>query len=459
MTTPRHPTRHHAPARWRPTLFGRRGTTPATVLAAGLAGVLALALTAPATGRTTAAGSAGAAAKPAADPQVVRDWNATAVATIVTDAVKGPSEAYVYFAFTQLAIYNAVQGITHDYRLYHWNAHAPYGASPEAAAAAAAHRLLLTYFPASQARLDTALTTSLANVPDGPAEDRGVAFGVRAADRIVALRADDGRNGPLQFTMPEAPGVWRPTTEPPATPVPFFDPWLSQMKPLVIKAPDQFRPGPPPELTSTQYANELNEVKALGALTGSTRTAEQTKTAQFFSDIGVGGLQAALRDLLARRGFDISRAAQIMAAVDVSVSDAVVSTWDAKFHYGFWRPVTAIRLADTDGNPATDPDPTWTSFIPTPPYPDYTSGLNAFVGATSRALARVLHTQRIDLFITSIAAAQTRHYPYTGRINRDAIDARVWSGLHFRTADLVGNHRAQRVATYVVRHAFQPTSD
>ena len=441
MTT----TRDHTSSRWRrPAVLGR-GAAPAAVVAAGLAAVLALAPTVPPAGAAKAA--------PAADPRVVADWNATAVATIVTDAAKGPAEAYVYFGFTQLAIYNAVEGITGDYQLYRWTADAPAGASPEAAAAAAAHRLLMTYFPASQGRLDAALTASLANVPDGASQDLGVAFGIEAADHIVALRVNDGRNAPLQFTMPVGPGVWRPTADPP---VPFFDPWLSQMQPLVMRAPDQFRPGPPPALTSTQYAKEFNEVKALGAATGSTRTPEQTKTAQFYSDIGVGGLQAAVRDLLTRHGFDISQAAQIFAAVDVSVSDAVVSIWDAKFHYGFWRPVTAIRMADTDENPATQPDPTWTSFIPTPPYPDYTSGLNAFVGATSRALARVLHTNNIDLFITSAAAGQTRHYTSIGPINHDAIDARVWSGLHFRAADVLGNHRAQAVATYVVRHAFQP---
>jgi hypothetical protein len=438
-------TRDHTSSRWhRTAVRGRRGAAPGAVVATGLAAVLALAPTVP-----PAAGVV-----PAADPRVVADWNATAVATIVTDAAKGPAEAYVYFGFTQLAIYNAVEGITGDYRLYRWKADAPAGASPEAAAAAAAHRLLITYFPASQGRLDAALTASLANVPDGASQDLGVAFGIEAAEHVVALRANDGRNAPLQFTTPVGPGVWRPTADPP---VPFFDPWLSQMQPLVMRTPDQFRPGPPPALTSTQYAKEFNEVKTLGAATGSTRTPEQTKTAQFYSDIGVGGLQAAVRDLLTRHGFDISQAAQIFAAVDVSVSDAVVSIWDAKFHYGFWRPVTAIRLADTDENPATQPDPTWTSFIPTPPYPDYTSGLNAFVGATSRALARVLDTNNIDLFITSAAAGQTRHYTSIGPINHDAIDARVWSGLHFRTADVLGNHRAQAVATYVVRHAFQPT--
>src|SRR5262245_40866282 len=238
MTT----TRDHTSSRWRrPAVRGRPGAAPGAVVAAGLAAVLALAPTVP-----PAAG-----AVPAADPRVVADWNATAVATIVTDAAKGPAEAYVYFGFTQLAIYNAVEGITGDYRLYRWNADAPEGASPEAAAAAAAHRLLITYFPASQGRLDAALTASLANVPDGASQDLGAAFGIEAADHIVALRADDGRNAPLQFTTPVGPGVWRPTADPP---VPFFDPWLSQMQPLVMRTPDQFRPGPPPALTSTQYA-------------------------------------------------------------------------------------------------------------------------------------------------------------------------------------------------------------
>jgi len=441
----------HSQATRRPGVFaGRSGKGLSIVVASGL--TASALLLAPGTRADGQPGND----PPAANPQVIADWNATAVATIATDAAKGPAEAYVYFAFAQLAMYNAAVGITGDYEQYRWRRRGPTGASPEAAAAAAGHELLMTYFPASQARLDSALAASLGNVPDGPAEDLGVAFGIAAADRIVDLRANDGRNAPLEFTMPVGPGVWRPTADPP---VPFFAPWLSQLQPLVMKSPDQFRPGPPPRLSSRQYAREFNEVKALGSATSTQRTPEQTQTARFFSDTGVGGLQASLRDLVIRHGMSISEAARLMAAADVSVADAVISTWDAKFHYGFWRPVTAIRLADTDGNAATSPDGAWTSFIPTPPYPDYTSGLNAFVGATSRAVARVLHTDRIDMFITSAAAAETRHYAYVDPINQDAIDARVWSGLHFRTADLVGNHRAQRIAEYVVSHAFRPIDD
>jgi hypothetical protein len=441
---------HNIASRGPGVFAGRRGKGVAIAAATGLS-ASALLLT-----PDTAAEGQQSNGPPTAEAQVIADWNATAVATIAGDAAKGPAEAYVYFAFTQLAVYNAVVGITGDYEQYRWRRRAPSGASPEAAAAAAGHELLMTYFPASQARLDAALTASLANVPDGPAEDRGVAYGVAAADRIVDLRADDGRNAPLEFTMPVGPGVWRPTSDPP---VPFFAPWISQLEPFVMKSPDQFRPGPPPSLSSRQYARELNEVKALGSATSTQRTPEQTKTALFFSDTGVVGLQAALRDLVVRHGMSIGEAAHLLVAADVSVADAAISTWDVKFHYGFWRPVTAIRLADTDGNPATSPDTGWTSLIANPPYPDYTSGLNAFVGAMSRAVARVLDTSRIDLFITSAAAGETRHYPWIGPINQDAIDARVWGGIHFRSADAVGNQRGQQIARYVVSHAFQPTED
>ena len=215
-------------------------------------------------------------------------------------------------------------------------------------------------------------------------------------------------------------------------------------------------PGRPQALTSTRYAREFNEVKRLGSATSAQRSHKQTQAALFFSDIGVGGLQAALRDLVTRHDLDISASARLLAFANVAASDGFVSTWDTKFHYGFWRPVTAIRLAGTDGNLATHQDPTWTPLIASPPYPDYTSGLNTAVGAISRAVAHVLGNNRVDLVITSAAAGETRHYRFADRLNREAIDARVWSGLHFRTADVVGNHRAQRVATYVFDHAFRP---
>ena len=266
-------------------------------------------------------------------------------------------------------------------------------------------------------------------------------FGKRAAQRIIDLRADDGRYAPLEFTKPVGPGVWRPTAEQAVPFAPFSTTWMAELEPLVLADAEQFRPGPPPAMTSARYARQYNEVKDLGRATESTRTPRQTKTALFFSDIGVGGLQAALRDLATRREMNISDSARLLAVANVAAADGFVSAWDAKFHYGFWRPSTAIQLGDTDGNDATDPDPTWKPLILNPPYPDYTSGLNTAVGAISRSVARVLGTNRIDLFITSTAAGQTRHYRFAGPLNRAAINARIWSGLHFRSADVVGNHR------------------
>jgi vanadium-dependent haloperoxidase-like protein len=395
---------------------------------------------------------------PAADPAVITFWNETAVATIVTDAGKANAEAFLWYAFEQAAVYNAVVGITGRYELYNWNTRGPKWASPEAAAAAAAHRVLSTYFPASQTRLDTALADSLLQIPDGHAKEQGVRYGEKAADRIIELRVDDGRFADVPFDVPLEPGVWRPT--PPGF-APFFDPWLSQVRPLLLTSPSQFRPSEPPALTSDTYTEEFQEVMDYGVATDSLRTPEQTETAFFFSDIGIGPLQASLRDLVTRRHMDISDAARLFAAVDMSLADAIGAIWDSKFHFGFWRPVTAIQLADDDGNPETDGDADWLPLIATPPYPDYASGLSGVIGALSRTLSRLLGDGRVDLNITSAAAGLpgpplTRHYEFAADLNRDVVDARVWSGIHFRTADVVGSAIGTQVGDWAMDHYFQP---
>jgi hypothetical protein len=397
------------------------------------------------------AGPLAAAARPAADPAVITTWNAVAVDVIVVDAGKANAEAFLWYAFTQLAVYNAVVGITGRYEPYMWDPYDPGKASPEAAAATAAFQVLLYYFPASEAKLQTAYDASLAGIPDGDAKTNGVAFGEQAADRLIELRTDDGRGDPdVQFTEPEAPGVWRPT---PPSLTPFFDPWLAEMRPLLLESNSQFRPGPPPEMTSDRYKEEFREVKRLGSLTSTARGSHQTETALFFSDTAVGPLQGGLRDLVTRHGMDISESAHLFAAVDSSIADAVGTVWDSKLHYGFWRPITAIQLADTDGNPGTGKDAAWAPFLATPPYPDYPSGLTSVMGATARALTHVLGTESIDLYVTSTAAGVTRHFD-ADKLNRQAVNARVWSGIHFRTADEVGNTTARRVANYALNHYF-----
>jgi hypothetical protein len=393
---------------------------------------------------------------PAADPAAVTDWHQIAVATITGPAPAGAgknnAEAFLWFAFVQAAVHNAVNGITGDFDLYEWRAHGPRRASPEAAAAAAAHRVLRTYFgdnPTIAANLDAALETSLAGIPNGTAERQGVRFGERAADHIIRLRADDGRFAPITFDVAPAAGVWRPT--PPAN-LPFFDPWLGFVDPLVVRSLRQFGPGPPPPISSDLYVEEFEEVRDYGVRTGSLRTPEQTETALFFSDAGIVPLQTAVRDLVIRRDLDISRSARLLAAVELATADAIGTVWRAKFRYGWWRPITAIREADTDGNPATAGVPGWEPLIVTPPYPDWPSGLTSVVGATSTVLSRLDRSGRVDLDITSAAAGVTRHYEDARTFIRDAIDARVLSGIHFRTADEAGARIGIRTASWTLDH-------
>ncbi len=392
----------------------------------------------------------------AADPAVIPFWNAVAVDVIVTDAGKANAEAFLWFAFEQAAVYNAVVGITERYEPYKWDPDPPEVASPEAAAATAAFRVLLEYFPASEARLNTAYETSLDGIPDGDPKQGGIRFGERAAARIIRLRTDDGRFADVPFETPLAPGVWRPT---PPTFTPFFDPWLAKMRPLLLRSNSQFRPHGPPALTSKRYTKDFKEVKELGSLTGSGRTPAQTETALFFSDIGVGALQAALRDLVTRREMNISDAARLFAATDLSIADGIGVSWDCKLRFGFWRPITAIHRARRDDNPHTAADADWEPLITNPPYPEYPSGLASALGAASRALAGVLGTNRIDLRITSVAAGVTRHYEFAGQLNRDVVDARVWSGVHFRTADVVGSAMGKKVGDYALDHYFQRIGD
>ena len=411
--------------------------------------------------------AAGAQPPAAADPAVIRDWDAIAVSTIAGPAPSGAGkanvEAFLWFPFVQAAVYNAVNGITGEYELYKWNAKAPKGASPQAAAAAAAHGVLMEYFgtndfvnsEAIAANLNAALATSLGQIPDGVREQQGIRYGKRAAGRLVELREDDGRFAPIVFDMPLAAGVWRPT--PPAL-APFFDPWLGQVEPFVLDSPSQFRPGPPPAISSALYVEEFEEVRDYGANVGSLRTAAQTETARFFSDITIGPLHAGLRDLVTRRGLDISDSARLFAAVDLSMADAAIAVWDGKFHYGWWRPITAIREADTDGNPNTTGVPGWTPFLVTPPYPDWPSGLNGVIGAASTALSQLNADGRVDLNLTSAAAGVTRHYDFAADIQRDAVDARVFSGIHFRTADEVAFVMGAQVANWALDHHFAPAN-
>jgi len=405
---------------------------------------------------TLATGTATAAAAPAGaagDPTVISDWNAIAVTTLAGDTTKTPVEAILYMAFVQAAVYDAVVGVKGRYEPYRFHAHAPHQTSAQAAAAAAAHRVLVTYSPYAQATLDTAYAASLAKLPDGKAKTRGIDFGTRAADNLIRLRANDGRNAPILFTQAPAPGIWRPT--PPAF-APMVAPWLGFVTPLLVHSPTQFAPPPPPALTSARYSRDFNEVKALGSATSTARTPAQTDTALFYSGLANVQFQAMLRDQVTVRDLDLVDAARMLAAADMSAADTIISVWHTKYVDGTWRPDTAINLADTDDNPATDPDRSWAPLRPDPAYPEYPSGYNGFAAAVSRGLEKVFHTRRLQLTVTSTAVPDVRHYNTGRALRQDVVDGRMWLGVHFRFADTAARDMGLRLTDWTLDHYFQP---
>jgi len=389
------------------------------------------------------------AAQPAgeADPAVITNWNRVAAQT-----VPGNPASFLNYAFVHLAMYNAVVGITREYELYEWNVKGPPKASPEAAAAVAAHRVLMANFggsPTVAATLDAELAASLAGVSDGVRKNQGIKYGLRAADRIIALRTGDGRFAAVTVPVADAAGEWRPT--PPGNAA-FAVPWLGGVKPLVLNSLSQFDQGPPPAIGTDLYRTELEEVRLDGALNSATRTAEEEVTARYFADIPFAPMEAGLRDLVTRYGLDISDSARLMAATNASVADALGTAWNGKLKYLWWRPISAIHEAHDDGDPATIPDTTWAPLITTPPYPDWPSGLCAVVGAISTSLQRI--TGQVDLNMVSPSQG-LRHFSSKAEIDQQCVDARVWSGIHFRTTDKVAVVIGTSAANWALDHYFE----
>ncbi len=400
-----------------------------------------------------AAGAATLTRAPAGDPAVVSDWNAIAVTTLVGDTTKQLAEDILYMGFVQAAVYNAVVGVDGRYAPYRFHSRAPRGTSAQAAAVAAAHQVLVTYVPSARTTLDADYTSSLAQLPDGTAKVRGIAFGTRAADSLIRLRAHDGRNAPVSFNRPPAPGVWRPT--PPAF-LPMSVPWLAFVTPLLVRSATQFAPPPPPTLTSARYTRDFNEVKALGSATSTTRTPAQTSTALFFSGNALVQYNAALRDQVTVRHLDIVDAARMFAAIDMSQADMQISVWRAKYVYGLWRPITAINLADTDGNPATVPDPAWKPLAATPNYPEYPSGYNGFNATVTYGLEDLFQTRDVQMTLISTAVPGVqRHYESGSALRRAVVNARIWLGFHFRTADTAARDMGSRLVPWTLDHYFQ----
>ena len=396
----------------------------------------------------------GVAAPPVpADPAVVTEWNEIAARTIYTENSTPVPASALYFGFVGIAVHDAVAAIDGRYRTYGPLSRPPAVASPEVAAATAAYRVLRHYFPASAGSLDADYAAFLAGLTADVGRVQGQPVGEQAAAALIQRRVGDGRGAPVTLDAAPAPGGWRPT---PDAFAPMAVPWLGFVTPLGLRSPTQIPvPGPDP-LGSSAYARDVAEVQAYGAKDSPARTAEQTLTALFWNANPVAQYQAALRDQVSRRGLDIAATARAFALLGTSTADVLIACWHGKFEHATWRPVTAIRLADTDGNAATRADAEWTPLLPTPPYPEYASGHACVTGAASGTFGSLFGADALDLDISSSATSTTRHYATAAALDAETMDARIWLGFHFRKAMTDGNRLGHQVADWTAGHHFGP---
>jgi len=383
----------------------------------------------------------------------VLDWNRITYRVFGERAYPPPVQGLLG-GFVAASVFGAVNTIERRYEPYVAQAPAARGASVDAAVATAAYDVLVALGP-TNTQLDADLATWLGSVTDPAARAAGVAVGHDAAATFMATRVGDGRfDTSITLSTTPGPGVWD------VPPTGMLVPWLGFVRPLAVPSPTWIRLSGPDPLTSRRYAADFAEVKAMGAKTGSARTATQTETAMFYSVNALPQYNAALRDRFIRHhgptGGPASAAARAFAVTNMAIADALIVGWRTKYDFHFWRPQQAIQRADTDGNPATTSQLDWEPLIPNPPYADYVSGHAVITGAFQQAMAKLFGPNRIDLFISSSATGKTRHYQKAATLKQDTKNARIWLGLHFRKAMDDGNRVGRASANYVFNHEFRP---
>jgi hypothetical protein len=354
-----------------------------------------------------------------------------------------------------LAVYDAVNAIDHRFQSYGPDISAPAGASKEAATIEAAHRMLLYLFPDQAGTLTTQYTAALAVIPNGVPKTDGMQVGQAAASSIIALRTGDGRGASVPYSWPSVPtsGVWIPT--PPAFAAPAL-PWLSRVVPFTMSGPSEFRPDPPYPLTSEEWVDDYNQVKALGAVNSTVRTPEQTEIGLFWTDHAGSQYSRAFRALAMARNLDISDTARLFATLYATGADAAIGCWDAKYHYSFWRPVTAIVNGDIDGNSDTIPDPSWRPLLATPNHPEYPSAHGCITGSYATALKNFFRTPHVTLVVTSVVTQTTHTFTSTKDWEKEVEYARIYAGFHYHNSVVQGAVLGKKVSDKVARDYFNP---
>jgi len=381
---------------------------------------------------------------------VVTQWNDQVFAS-------GGAQIQRTLAMVHLAMFDALNATSPRYRAYLPLPAPPAGANGEAAAASAAHGILIRLFPPQAAALDAQLAISLAPIPNGAGKTAGVAYGDLVASLLFQARFNDNilAPGPI-YTSTFEPGVYQLTTPGPPQPV---NTGAQTWAPFALASASQFRPGPPPDLASVRYARDMNETKALGGVVSTERRPEQSLIANWHIEQSVFSLNRAARAEVASDGRDLLAHARLFALLNVAMTDGVTSVFDAKYTYLRWRPVTAIRNADVDGNPRVDPDPSWASFVTTPPHPEYPAAHGTVTTAGARVLTRYFGPHHGFDATSAAVAGVTRHFSSFDAFAADAGDARIYGGMHVRTSIDVGQRQGKKVANWILGHYLQPLSD
>ena len=411
----------------------------------------------------------------------VEQWNKIAEDTVVGSGAFQP-EGFIYMSYVSAAVYNATVAINGHYAPLGPAVVATTGSSTDAAVIEAAYDTLVNYFPSQTATLKPLYTAALASIPNGIAKSNGQAVGLAAATSLIAMRTGDGRLTPINTTSPfpartPAPGVWRLT---PPKYAAAQTPWVGDVKPYVLESADQFLPDAPPGLQSDEWTAAFQYLQAYGAVNSSVRTSEETAIALFWTANVVRQFNRIVRDVADAHGLDLAATARLAAMVDVIVADTAISMMHAKYHYLFWRPVTAIDPTSVsptgdgfgpvpgydDGNPATLEQTGWRPLIVTPNHPEYPSAHASITAALAGVLSRFLGTQVINIDVhgfdpTGVAGNlnAVQHFTMAQDMVEQVMLAREWGGLHYPFSVVAGEHLGREVAIYDLGHAFKPIDE
>lgn len=381
---------------------------------------------------------------------VVLDWNEVVLARVIA-ARQLPPDGARTMAMVHIGMFDAVNAVEGRYSPYAFKGSAPAGVSAEAAAATAAHTILVKLFPDQAEPVEAAYAASLAKIADADGKTSGIALGRQIGAECLSMRVGDGAGAPNTYRPRTAPGVYVSTTLP-------VSPEWARVKPFVMIDGAQFRPGPPPALAGSQWARDYGEIKDIGARQRATRTAEQTEVARFWAITGAPSWNPVVRSLAQSRRLSLIENARLFALVNMAAADAFVAVFDAKYAYNYWRPITAIRNADIDENDATSPDAGWLPLIDTPLHPEYPCAHCITAGAVGEVLEAHFGKGEVPAIVMTSPTAPgvTRRWTRIDDYVKEVDNARIWGGIHYRNSTQVGEAMGRRIGELVASSVLAP---